>query len=55
MGRAVGVGDGSCPLPQIRAKTIFSGIYHVKFGHFVNFFGHISCNSILLIFLEIIM
>jgi len=39
--KCIGVGDegqgGSCPLPQIRAKTIFWGKNRVKFGHFVNF------------------
>jgi len=39
----IGVGDGgqggTCP--QIRAKIYFSGKNHVKFGHFVKFFGHI--------------
>ena len=42
----IGVGDGGrgrAVAPQIRAKTIFSGKNRVKFGHFVNFFGHISC------------
>ena len=43
----IGVGDGEAGRgqlpPKIRAKTILSGKNRVKFGHFVNFFGHISC------------
>jgi len=46
----IGVGDGGlggAVAPQIREKhfsgKIFFGKNHVKFGHFVNFFWHISC------------
>jgi len=46
--QTIGVGDvgqgGAVASPlQIRAKPIFSGKNRVKFRHFVNFFGHISC------------
>jgi len=34
---------GSCLPPKFEQKTIFSGKNREKFGHFVNFFGHISC------------
>jgi len=40
--RRRGKGRRALALPQIREKY-FSGKNHVKFGHFVISFGHISC------------
>jgi len=46
----IGVGDGGReqmpPQKKKFGKKYFSGKNHVKFGRFVNFFGHISCNLI---------
>ena len=44
----IGVGDGGIggqvpPPPNSGKNYFFSGKNRVKFGHFVNFFGHISC------------
>jgi len=36
-------GGALAPPPPNSGKYIFFGQNHVKFGHFVNFFGHISC------------
>jgi len=45
----IGVGDGGQggqlpppPKKKLGQKLIFSGKNRVKFGHFVNFFGHIA-------------
>jgi len=32
----MGAGRGKCPPPKF-GKNIFSGNYHVQFGHFINF------------------
>ena len=42
----IGVGDGErgqLPPQKNNLEKYFSGKNHVKFGHFVIFFGHISC------------